>query len=147
MLTSIEAYLALRRSMGFRLEDEASLLRRFASWSSERGETHVSAQSVIAWAVEALSPWRREKRLRVVAARLLEGAACTDDDVAEQQRRSGRAGDDRASEDDGVSDGIPGSTRPPSGEGRIGVGSHISDSSHVAVSVTTGQSIPSASYQ
>ena len=75
MLTSIEAYLALRRSMGFRLEDEASLLRRFASWSSERGETHVSAQSVIAWAVEALSPWRREKRLRVVAAFARHAAA------------------------------------------------------------------------
>ena len=75
MLKSIEAYIALRRSVGFRIEDEASLLRRFASWAPERGETHVTVRGAMAWATEACSPWRREKRLRVIAAFARHAAA------------------------------------------------------------------------
>ena len=64
----IDAYLALRRSLGYRLEDEEYLLHSFASWASERGEIHVRSQTVMAWAAASGSPWRREKKLRVVAA-------------------------------------------------------------------------------
>lgn len=72
---SIEAYIALRRSVGFRIEDEASLLRRFACWASERDATHVSVRGAMDWATEACSPWRREKRLRVIAAFARHAAA------------------------------------------------------------------------
>jgi len=75
MKTSIDAYLALRRSLGFQLEDEGAHLHSFALWTSERGETHVATQSVIAWAASARSPWRREKRLRDVAAFARHAAA------------------------------------------------------------------------
>jgi integrase len=76
MLTSsIDAYLALRRALGFRLEDEAALLRAFAAWATERGATYVRAPDAVTWATAARSPWRREKRLRVVAAFARHAAA------------------------------------------------------------------------
>ena len=63
---SIDAYLALRRSVGFQLKAEEHLLHDFARWASERGETHVRTQSATAWAAVARSAWQRERRLRVV---------------------------------------------------------------------------------
>ena len=65
---SIDAYVALRRAMGLRIEDPEYLLRSFASWASERGETHVRSQTVMEWAASKGSAWRRERKLRVVAA-------------------------------------------------------------------------------
>jgi integrase len=68
MLTSsIDAYLALRRAVGFRLKTEEQLLHEFARWAAERGDTHVRTQTVTEWAAAARSTWQRERRLRVVA--------------------------------------------------------------------------------
>lgn len=65
--TSIDAYLTLRRALGFDLKTDAYLLQSFARFASERGDTHVRVQSVTDWAKEAPSPQQRERRLRVVA--------------------------------------------------------------------------------
>jgi hypothetical protein len=66
MLTSIEAYLALRRAVGFRLTTEARLPHDFARWAAEREDTHVRTQTATEWAAAARSPWQRERRLRAV---------------------------------------------------------------------------------
>ena len=50
MLTSIDAFLSLRRAMGFQLETEEYLLHDFARWAAARGETHVRAQTAMEWA-------------------------------------------------------------------------------------------------
>jgi len=65
---SIDAYLALRRAVGFRLKTEELLLHAFARWASERGDTHVRTQTATEWAATARSLWQRERRLRAVAA-------------------------------------------------------------------------------
>lgn len=67
MLTSIDAYLALRRAVGFRLKAEESLLHNFARWAVDRGDTHVRTQTATEWAAAARSLWQRERRLRAVA--------------------------------------------------------------------------------
>ena len=67
MLTTIDAYLALRRAVGFRLKTEESLLHHFARWASDGGETHVRTQTATEWAAAARSTWQRERRLRAVA--------------------------------------------------------------------------------
>ena len=65
---SIDAYLALRRAVGFQLKTEECLLHDFARWASDRGETVVRAQTATEWAAAARVPWQRERRLRVVAS-------------------------------------------------------------------------------
>ncbi|MEK7348722.1 MAG: tyrosine-type recombinase/integrase [Candidatus Eisenbacteria bacterium] len=64
---SIDAYLALRRAVGFRLETEEHLLHDFARWAWERGETHVRTCTATEWAAAGRSTWQRERRLRAVA--------------------------------------------------------------------------------
>jgi len=64
---SIDAYLALRRAVGFQLKTEEHLLHDFARWASDRGETHVRTQTATEWAATARSTWQRERRLRTVA--------------------------------------------------------------------------------
>src|SRR3990172_9442972 len=65
--SSIDAYLALRRAVGFRLKTEEYLLDDFARWASDRGETHVRTETAMEWAAAARVPWQRERRLRAVA--------------------------------------------------------------------------------
>lgn len=64
---SIDAFLALRRAIGFRLKDEEYLLHDFARFASARGEIHVRTQTATEWAAATRSLWQRERRLRVVA--------------------------------------------------------------------------------
>ena len=64
---SIDAYLALRRAVGFQLKTEEHLLHDFARWASDRGETHVRTQTATEWAATARSTWQRERRVRAVA--------------------------------------------------------------------------------
>jgi integrase/recombinase XerD len=63
----VDAFLALRRAMGFELETEGYLLHDFARWAAARGEPHVRTQTAMQWAAAARSPWQRERRLRTVA--------------------------------------------------------------------------------
>jgi integrase len=64
---SIDAYLELRRAVGFRLKSEERLLHAFARWAAERGDTHVQTPTATEWAATARSLWQRERRLRAVA--------------------------------------------------------------------------------
>jgi integrase len=67
MLKSIDAFLTLRRAVGFQLETEEALLHAFARWAAGRGERHVRTHTAMEWAATARSPWQRERRLRTVA--------------------------------------------------------------------------------
>ena len=64
---SVDAYLALRRAVGFKLKTEEYLLHDFVRWASDRGESVVRTQTAIEWAAAARVPWQRERRLRAVA--------------------------------------------------------------------------------
>lgn len=67
MKEDIDAYLALRRAVGFRLAVDEYLLRAYSRFASGRDETHVRAQTAMEWAALGPSPQQRERRLRVVA--------------------------------------------------------------------------------
>jgi integrase len=62
----VESYLELRRAAGFDLYYDRSVLRRFARFACERGETHVVAETVIEWSGQGGSVGERERRLGAV---------------------------------------------------------------------------------
>lgn len=64
--TDIDAYLGLRRSVGFDLRVQESLLRSYERFASERGEASVRTTTVIEWASLAPSPPQRDRRLAIV---------------------------------------------------------------------------------
>lgn len=67
MLTqATQSYLAVRRTAGFTLVDTEFILRSFCRHAEAQGETHVVAQSVVAWAARASSPPQRDRRLRTL---------------------------------------------------------------------------------
>jgi integrase/recombinase XerD len=67
MLTPlIDDYLAIRRAAGFQMRTQEGLLRHYARFARERGDTHVRAQTALDWAAGAPSPHQRGKRLDVV---------------------------------------------------------------------------------
>ena len=63
---AVESYLELRRSAGFELRHDRILLRSFARFASECGQTHVVSETVIEWSAQAVSIGERERRLRAV---------------------------------------------------------------------------------
>lgn len=73
LIDDIERYLALRRSLGFKLEQTAEYLEAFARFATARGEHHIRAQTAIDWAQAAPTVDSRYRRLRDVgrAARFL----------------------------------------------------------------------------
>lgn len=75
LTTSIERYLALRRSLGFKLHETSQILRSFARFAATRGDTHVKSATAIDWATEASSPNARRVHLQDVVrlARFLHG--------------------------------------------------------------------------
>lgn len=66
MLKAIEAYLALRRATGFAMLNAEWLLKSFAAFATERGQTHVQAQTAIDWAACGPSVSQRDARLKAV---------------------------------------------------------------------------------
>jgi integrase/recombinase XerD len=66
LIEAVESYLALRRSLGFVLHKAGCILRRFAKFSTDRGETHVVSATAITWAGMAGTPKERARRLSVV---------------------------------------------------------------------------------
>ena len=70
----VERYLALRRSLGFKLRNTAHYLRAYARFAADRGDTHVRAATAVEWAGMAPSPSARYLRLRDVVklARFLQ---------------------------------------------------------------------------
>jgi hypothetical protein len=66
MLEAIEAYLALRRATGFTMLNAEYLLKSFAAFATERGQTHVHAQTAIDWAARGPSVAQCDARLKAV---------------------------------------------------------------------------------
>ncbi len=68
MLTAaVDSYLAIRRTLGFRLRDTEMILRDFAAFASAKQDTHVRTRTVLEWIRAAKgSPLRSCVRLRTV---------------------------------------------------------------------------------
>jgi integrase/recombinase XerD len=66
MLKAIERYLALRRATGFAMLNAEYLLKSFAAFATERGQTHVNTQTAIDWASLGPSVAQRDARLKAV---------------------------------------------------------------------------------
>jgi integrase/recombinase XerD len=66
MLEVIKTYLALRRAAGFAMSSAEYLLKSFAAFAAERGQTHVEMQTAIDWAALGPSVGQRDARLRAV---------------------------------------------------------------------------------
>jgi hypothetical protein len=59
MMAAVEDYLALRRTAGFAMSNAEYLLRGFARFAAARGERHVRAATLIAWASQGPSVAQR----------------------------------------------------------------------------------------
>jgi integrase/recombinase XerD len=68
MLTAaVDAYLAMRRTLGYQLRDTEAILRDFAAFADSKEDTHVVTQTVLEWIRRANgSPQRSCVRLRTV---------------------------------------------------------------------------------
>jgi integrase/recombinase XerD len=75
LIAAIERYLALRRSLGFKLREASQRLQSFGRFAMLRGDTHVRAATAIEWATAAPSPNARRVHLEDVVrlARFLRG--------------------------------------------------------------------------
>jgi integrase/recombinase XerD len=67
LIDDIERYLALRRSLGFKLEQTGEYLGLFTAFAAARGERHIRAQTAIEWAQTAPTAGARYNRLRDIA--------------------------------------------------------------------------------
>jgi integrase len=66
MLNAIGTYLDLRRATGFAMQNAEYLLKSFAAFAAERGQTHVHTQTAIDWAALGPSVAQRDARLKTV---------------------------------------------------------------------------------
>ena len=67
LMPTVDSYLALRRAAGYRLRVAEGFLRHYARFASERGETHLRAQTMLEWAALAPSAAQRGRRLEAIA--------------------------------------------------------------------------------
>jgi len=63
---AVDTYLAVRRAAGFTLRDEELYLRGFVRFATALDDTHVVAQTAIAWAEHAPSEAQRGARLKAI---------------------------------------------------------------------------------
>lgn len=73
MLDAIETYLALRRTTGFAMSTAQYLLKSFAAFAAERGQTYVETKTAIDWAALGPSVAQRDARLPSVASYAMSG--------------------------------------------------------------------------
>jgi integrase len=67
MLTEdVRRYVELHRSIGFKFRTQCLLLKSFANFASQQGDTIVRTQTAIDWAARAPSPPQRHNRLATV---------------------------------------------------------------------------------
>ena len=66
MMSFVDSYLAVRRAAGYALVDDEFLLRSYARFATDRGESVVLVESVVEWASEAPSLGQSERRLKAV---------------------------------------------------------------------------------
>lgn len=60
----LEEYLALRRSLGYKLERAAQVLADFVAHLDEAGRSHISTEFVLSWAIDTTNPessWRAQR--------------------------------------------------------------------------------------
>ena len=64
----VEQYLAIRRSLGFKLEDHGRLLPQFVAYLDQRGASTLTVEAALAWATkpQGVQPFRWKQRLSVV---------------------------------------------------------------------------------
>ena len=62
----VDAYLSIRRNAGFELQVPEYLLRSFARFSAEHGQSHIMTKTVIEWASQAPSSGQRVHRYNVI---------------------------------------------------------------------------------
>lgn len=67
MLAKIDSYLALRRSLGFKLEKNEQILRAFASFCADRDQRLVTAKLALEWSAQAGSLAQSARRLQTIA--------------------------------------------------------------------------------
>lgn len=73
MIKDVEAYIALRRALGFALQNTDRILRAFARFATRRRERYVRTATAIAFARRSCSPERREhvlSKIRLMARHL-----------------------------------------------------------------------------
>jgi len=66
MIAAVESYLAVRRAAGFTLSNTEYLLRSFASFATDRNQTHIRTATAIDWASLAKSLAQRHTRYQTV---------------------------------------------------------------------------------
>jgi integrase/recombinase XerD len=66
MLNDIETYLTLRRAAGFAMQTAECLLKSFAAFAIDHGQTHVHTRTAIDWAALGPSVAQRDARLKAV---------------------------------------------------------------------------------
>ena len=66
MIAAVESYLAVRRAAGFTLSNTEYLLRSFASFATDRNQTHIRTATAIDWASLAESLAQRHTRYQTV---------------------------------------------------------------------------------
>jgi len=59
----LDQHISLHHALGFKFRTQALLLRNFVAYAEARGDQIVSADRVLAWAVQAPSPEQRRNRL------------------------------------------------------------------------------------
>jgi site-specific recombinase XerD len=68
LMQAIEHYLEVRRSLGDRLEATGTLLKAFGRFAVEHGDTHIVANTAVAWAKQSTTQRQRCRRLSMVTA-------------------------------------------------------------------------------
>ena len=63
---AVNTYVAVRRAAGFQLQSAEYYLRDFTCFATARGDTHIVAQTAIAWAAQGASEAQRHNRLMTV---------------------------------------------------------------------------------
>jgi integrase len=63
LIDDAERYIALRRSLGFKLREPARHLQSFALFAAERSEAHVHVETAVTWAATAPTRGARHRRL------------------------------------------------------------------------------------
>ncbi|MBA4224890.1 MAG: integrase [Methylobacterium sp.] len=59
----LDRHISLHHALGFKFRTQSLLLRNFAAYAEARGDRVISAERILAWAVEAPSPQQRRNRL------------------------------------------------------------------------------------
>jgi integrase/recombinase XerD len=73
LIALVERYISLRQTLGYKLRDLAASLRGFATFATNKSDTHVRTSTAVDWATGAPSQHARYIRLRnvVLLARFL----------------------------------------------------------------------------